>query len=162
MGRTAHWGDGEEKCVCVRVELGRATLVGVSFLSMCSCALERSTPWHALCTVIAVVERHATSERERMVSMVNYTSRRLVVGLAAGLVAYGVLGVAPARAQSVPIIVPPISPIVIGITPAIPSLIVGIPGDSGVHSRSGVTWSTTGRADVDIDIDRHHGQAAAR
>ena len=36
------------------------------------------------------------------------------------------------------------------------SLIVGFPGDSGVHSQDGLTWSTTGRAgdDVDIDINR--------
>jgi len=96
-----------------------------------------------------------------MVPLVTHMSRRLGVGLVASLVAYGVLGIAPVHAQSVPIIVPPISPIAVGITPAIPSLVVGIPGDSGVHNRSGMTWSTTGRADVDIDIDRHHGQAAA-
>jgi hypothetical protein len=67
------------------------------------------------------------------------------------------------QAQSVPIIIPPISAVVVGIPPSIPSLVVGLPGDSGVTTRGGLTWSTTGRADVDVDvdIDRHHGQAAA-
>ena len=97
-----------------------------------------------------------------MVLMFKHTPRRVAVGLVAGLVACGMLGVAPALAQSVPVIVPPISPLVVGITPGIPSLVVGFPGTSGVHSRDGVTWSTSGRADVDVDIDRHHGQAAAR
>ena len=89
--------------------------------------------------------------------------RRWGVGLVAGLIASGLLGFAPVQvhAQSVPIIVPPISAIVVGIPPGIPSL-VGFPGESGVNSRGGLTWSTTGRADVDvdIDIDRQHGQAA--
>ena len=72
-------------------------------------------------------------------------------------------GAAPVQAQSVPIIVPPISAIVVGIPPSAPSLVVGFPGDSGVNSRAGLTWSTTGRADVDVDVDinRQHGQAAA-
>ena len=94
--------------------------------------------------------------------MANYTSRRLGRRSRCGPCRVRRAWYGATRAQSVPIIVPPISPIVVGITPAIPSLIVGIPGDSGVHSRAGVTWSTTGRADVDVDIDRHHGQAAAR
>ncbi len=96
-----------------------------------------------------------------MVPMVTHLSRRFAVGLVAGLVATGLLGIAPAHAQSVPIIAPPLSPIVVRLTPAIPSLIAGIPGTGGVHSQDGVTWSTTGRADVDVDVDRHHGQAAA-
>jgi hypothetical protein len=79
--------------------------------------------------------------------------RRWGVGLVAGLVACGAFGIAP---------VPPISAIVVGLPPAIPSF-VGLPGDSGVHSQAGLTWSTTGRAgvDVDVDISRQHGQAAA-
>ena len=95
--------------------------------------------------------------------MDNRPRRRLVVGLVAGLVACGAVGAAPVQAQSVPIIVPPISAVVVGIPPSIPSLVVGLPGDSGVTTRGGLTWSTTGRADVDVDvdIDRHHGQAAA-
>ena len=95
--------------------------------------------------------------------MPNLSRRRWVVGLAAGLVACGAFGVAPVQAQSVPIIIPPISAVVVGIPPSIPSLVVGLPGDSGVTTRGGLTWSTTGRADVDVDvdIDRHHGQASA-
>jgi hypothetical protein len=93
----------------------------------------------------------------------NHARRRWGVGLVAGLVACGAVGVAPVhvQAQSVPVIVPPISSVVVGIPPGIPSLVVGLPGDSGVTSRGGLTWSTTGRADVDVDIDRQHGQAAA-
>jgi hypothetical protein len=98
-----------------------------------------------------------------MVSMPNLSRRRWGVGLVAGLVACGAVGAAPVQAQSVPIIIPPISAVVVGIPPSIPSLVVGLPGDSGVTTRGGLTWSTTGRADVDVDvdIDRHHGQAAA-
>jgi hypothetical protein len=90
------------------------------------------------------------------------TRRRWGAGLAAGLIACGVVGIAPVQAQSVPIIVPPISAVVVGIPPSIPSL-VGFPGDSGVNNRAGLTWSTTGRADVDVDvdIDRQHGQVSA-
>ena len=40
------------------------------------------------------------------------------------------------------------------------SLIVGIPGDSGVHSQGGLTWPTIGRAGVDVDINRLPGQVA--
>ena len=89
--------------------------------------------------------------------------RRWGVGLVAGLVAWGAFGVAPVQAQSVPVIIPPISAIVVGIPPAVPSLVVGFPGDSAVHSQAGLTWSTTGRADVDVDVDisQQHGQVAA-
>ena len=96
--------------------------------------------------------------------MSTITRRRWGVGLVAGLLACGAFGIAPApmQAQSVPVIVPPISAVVVGIPPSIPSL-VGFPGDSGVHSQAGLTWSTSGRADVDVDVDitRQHGQAAA-
>lgn len=94
--------------------------------------------------------------------MFNHKRRRWSVGLVAGLVACGVLGTAPVNAQTSPIIIPPIIPIAVGITPSIPSVIVGFPGTSGVHSQAGVTWSKSGRADVDIDVSRSHGQAAAR
>jgi hypothetical protein len=94
--------------------------------------------------------------------MRSHSRRRWAVGLVAGLVACGLFGAAPVQAQSVPIVVPPISSIVVGIPPGIPSLVVGLPGDSGVSNRAGLTWSITGRADVDVDvdIDRQHGQAA--
>ena len=95
--------------------------------------------------------------------MRNVIPRRWGVGLVAGLVAYGAFGIAPTNAQSVPVIIPPISAIVVGIPPAIPSLVVGFPGDTGVHSQAGLTWTTSGRADVDVDVDvnRQPGQAAA-
>jgi hypothetical protein len=69
-----------------------------------------------------------------------------------GLVACEVIGVVPVRAESVPVIVVPMPPIVI----------TGLPGDHDVHSRSGVTWATSGRADVDIDVDQQHGQTVMR
>ena len=94
--------------------------------------------------------------------MGKHMRRRWSAGLVAGLLACGVFGAAPVGAQSGPIIVPPVSSIVVGIPPGIPSVVVVIPGDSGVRSRDGVTWATSGRADVDVDVDRHHGQAAAR
>ena len=95
--------------------------------------------------------------------MCNDTRRRWGIGLIAGLVACGSFGIAPAAAQSGPIIVPPISSVVGGLPPGFPSVVVGIPGGNEVNSRAGVTWSTTGRADVDIDVDvdQQHGQAAA-
>ena len=93
--------------------------------------------------------------------MRNHLRRRWGVGLVAALVACGVFGAAPVQAQSVPIVVPPISAIVVGIPPAIPSLVVGFPGGSGVHSQGGLTWSTTGRADVDVDVDIDHQQGQA-
>jgi hypothetical protein len=97
-----------------------------------------------------------------MVFMFNHERLRWGVGLVAGLVAGVAFSVASVHAQSVPIIVPPISPIVVGIPAGTPPVVVGIPGIGGVHDRAGVTWSESGRADVDVDIDRHHGQAAAR
>lgn len=86
--------------------------------------------------------------------MRTHTRRRWSLGLIVGLVACGVFGGTPVRAQSVPIIVPPISPIVVGSMPGFPA--------GGVNSRAGLTWSRSGRADVDIDIDRQHGHAAVR
>jgi hypothetical protein len=42
------------------------------------------------------------------------------------------------------------------------AFVVGFPGDTGVHSQAGLTWTTSGRADVDVDVDisEQHGQAA--
>jgi hypothetical protein len=93
-----------------------------------------------------------------MVRMNTHTRRRWGIGLVAALVAFGAGGFTPVAAQSVPIILPPITPIVAGIPVSIPPIFAG----GTEHSQGGVTWSTTGRADVDVDIDRHHGQAAAR
>jgi hypothetical protein len=97
-----------------------------------------------------------------MDSMRNAIPRRWGIGLVAGLVAGGAFGIAPVQAQSVPVIIPPISAVVVGIPPAIPSFVVGFPGDTGVHSQAGLTWTTSGRADVDVDVDitEQHGQAA--
>ena len=94
--------------------------------------------------------------------MRNHLHRRLSFALIAALVACGAFDAAPVQAQSVPVVVPPISAIVVGIPPAMPAL-VGIPGDSGVSSHGGLIWSTSGRAsvDVDVDINRQPGQAAA-
>jgi hypothetical protein len=88
----------------------------------------------------------------------NKPTRRWGIALVAGLMACGLVGSASVGAQSAPIIIPPISPIGVGIPVGVPPIFVGVTE----HSQGGVSWSTTGRADVDIDIDRHHGQAAAR
>lgn len=89
-----------------------------------------------------------------MVVADKYRPRRWCVGLVAGIVALGASGIAPAGAQSVPIVVPSIAPIVVGIPAGAPIVVVGIPGTGGA----------TGRADVDVDVDinRHHGRAAVR
>ncbi len=94
--------------------------------------------------------------------MIHRVSRRRRVALVAGLVAGAALGAAPARAQSVPVVVPPIAPIVVGVPGGIPSVVSGIPGNGGPRSRAGLTWSESGRADVDVDVERHHGQAAVQ
>ena len=94
--------------------------------------------------------------------MSNPLHRHWRLGLAAGLVSFVLMGTTPVSAQSVPIVIPPSPAIVVGITPGLPSPLIGIPGVSGIHSKDEVTWSTRGRADVDVDIDRQHGQVAAR
>jgi hypothetical protein len=94
--------------------------------------------------------------------MRNRRRQRWGVGLVAGLAACAAVGVAPARAQSVPVIVPPVAPIVVGSPASIPPVVVGIPGSSGAHGRGGITWTESGRAQVTVDVDRHHGRAAAR
>jgi hypothetical protein len=88
--------------------------------------------------------------------------RRPFIALVAGLVACAAVGAAPVHAQSVPIVVPPIAPITAGIPIGVPPVVVSVPAPGGASSRDGVTWSESGRADVDVDVDRHHGQAAAR
>jgi len=70
--------------------------------------------------------------------MFNATRQRWGVGLVAGLVACGAFGIAPVHAQSVPVVVPPISAIVVGIPTAVPSFI-GFPADTGMHSQGGLT-----------------------
>jgi hypothetical protein len=94
--------------------------------------------------------------------MRNHLHRRWGVALIAALAACGAFCAAPVQVQSVPVVVPPISAIVVGMPPAMPAL-VGIPGDSGVSGHGGLTWSTSRRAavDVDVDINRQPGQAAA-
>ena len=94
--------------------------------------------------------------------MSNSVRRHWRLGLVVGLVSCALLGTTPVRAQSIPVVVPPSSAIVVGISPGLPSPVIGIPGIGGVHSKDEVTWSTRGRADVDVDIDQQHGQVAAR
>ncbi len=84
------------------------------------------------------------------------------LGVVVGLAAWGIVGLAPAQAHTMPIIVPPIAPIMIGIPGGLPSRHGGLPGTSTGNSRADLTWSTRGRADVDVEIDRQHGQAAVR
>ena len=88
--------------------------------------------------------------------------RRPFVALVAGLVTCAAVGAAPVHAQSVPIVVSPIAPITAGIPIGVPPMVGSVPAPGGANSRDGVTWSESGRADVDVDVDRHHGQAAAR
>jgi hypothetical protein len=88
--------------------------------------------------------------------------RRWGTGLVAGLVASAVFGVAPAQARSARISVPPIPLTTAGTPTSIPPVVAGLPGLGGASSRAGVTWSERGRANVDIDIDRHHGQVTVR
>jgi hypothetical protein len=84
------------------------------------------------------------------------------LGLVAGLASFALMGITSVSAQSIPIVVPSSPAIVVGVTPGLSPPAIGIPGMSGVHSKDEVTWSTRGRADVDVDVDRQHGQAAAR
>jgi hypothetical protein len=69
-----------------------------------------------------------------------------MIALVLGLGLSGALNAAPGRAQSAPIIIPPVIPI-----------IVGVPGGGG---RDGLIWSKSGRANVDIDRSQQHGRAA--
>jgi hypothetical protein len=94
--------------------------------------------------------------------MPHHSHRCRGIVLVAGFVAGAALGAAPVHAQSIPIVVPPIGPITAGIPIGASPVVVGIPVLGGANSRGGVTWSESGRADVDVDIDRHHGRAAAR
>jgi hypothetical protein len=86
--------------------------------------------------------------------MITQPRRRWGIGLVIGLLALVLVGSTPVGAQSVPVIVPPMPPIVVGIPPVF--------GGVTAHNQGGLNWSTTGRADVDVDINHQHGQAAAR
>ena len=117
------------------------------------------------CGAVSVQARPAVRrDRGKEDSHRQSSTRRWSVGLVAGLVACGAFGGAPVKAQSAPVIVPRVSAIVVEISTAMPSLLVGFPGDNGVSSQSGLTWPITGRADVDVDIEvnRQHCQVAAR
>jgi hypothetical protein len=94
--------------------------------------------------------------------MSHHPRGRRGVTLVAGLVACAVFGAVPVQAQSVPIVVPPVAPVVVGVPPSIPPGIPPAVGGMPGGGRAGIAWSKSGRADVDIDVDRHHGQAAAR
>ena len=91
--------------------------------------------------------------------MLHRVWRRKGIGLVGGLFMCGVLGATPVEAQSGPII-PIIPPVVVGIPSGISPVVVGVPGSE----RHGIGWTTTGRADVDVDIDRsqQHGSVFVR
>lgn len=91
--------------------------------------------------------------------MVDREWRRKSLGLVGGLLVCGVLGAAPVEAQSSPII-PIIPPVVVGLPGGVTPVVVAVPGSE----RHGINWSTSGRADVDVDIDRsqQHGSVFVR
>jgi hypothetical protein len=81
----------------------------------------------------------------------------LVVALLVGAVVPGAFGAAPVRADAdplVPVVIVPIVPV----TPGISSIVPPVVGGTTERSRNGMIWSTRGRADVDVDIDRQHGR----
>jgi hypothetical protein len=81
----------------------------------------------------------------------------LLVALLAGSVAHGALGAASAQAHAgpvPPVVVVPVMPVELGLPAVLPALV----GTTERH-RDGMIWSTRGRADVDVDIDRQHGRA---
>jgi hypothetical protein len=94
--------------------------------------------------------------------MLTRLPRRWSLALVAGCVAGAIASVAPVAAQTGPVIVPPVAPIVVGLPAGIPLGGAVLPGHKGGTTRDGLIWSKSGRADVDIAVDRHHGQAAAR
>ena len=75
---------------------------------------------------------------------------RWLAAVIVGLALASTLGITSGQAQTVPIIIPPVVPV-----------IIGLPSSGG---RAGLTWSTTGRADVDVHVDRsqQHGRAMVR
>lgn len=83
--------------------------------------------------------------------------RRWSPRLVGGCLMIGTMGIAPAGAQSLPqgpVVILPIAPVELTIPIVVPPL-----SGAGVGMRrDGLSWSRTGRADVDVDIDRHHGR----
>jgi hypothetical protein len=81
--------------------------------------------------------------------------RRMGFALVGGLLVSGVLSATPVDAQRGPII-PIIPTFPVGLPGGISPVIVGFPGSE----QHGIDWSTSGRADVDVDID--HSQQRGR
>jgi hypothetical protein len=74
------------------------------------------------------------------------------------VVAWGTVGITPGHAQSIPeapVIIVPVAPLAASVPGILPPLTIG----SAAKSRGGMIWSKSGRADVDIAIDEHHGRA---
>jgi hypothetical protein len=88
-----------------------------------------------------------------------FTSRRRwAVAFLSVVVALGTVGLTPGHAQSIPeapIVIVPVAPLTVSMPGIRPPLTMGITG----KSRNGMIWSKSGRADVDIAIDEHHGRA---
>jgi hypothetical protein len=87
-------------------------------------------------------------------------ARRRPVSLAAGLLVCAGLGPTSFSAQAAPPIIPATAPIVVGATLTLPPVVVVVSGRDG----RGTPWATSGRADVDVDIERstHHGRVLLR
>ena len=87
-----------------------------------------------------------------------FTSRRRWAVAFLSVVALGTVGLTPGHAQSIPeapIVIVPVAPLTVSMPGIRPPLTMGITG----KSRNGMIWSKSGRADVDIAIDEHHGRA---
>jgi hypothetical protein len=85
------------------------------------------------------------------------SQRRWAVSILASVVAWGTVGLTPGHAQSnpqTPIVIVPVAPVAVSMPGILPPRTLGITG----KSRGGVIWSKSGRADVDIAIDEHHGR----
>jgi hypothetical protein len=82
----------------------------------------------------------------------------LVVALLVGIVAQGALGAASVQADAgplAPVVIVPLAPVELGLPTMLPAVVVGTID----RSRDSVSWSTRGRADVDVDIERQQGRA---
>ncbi len=86
-------------------------------------------------------------------AMLNHVRCRRVTSFIAALLVCGALGASPAQAESGPII-PIIPPVIIGIPAGMSPVVVGIHG----IERHEIGWSTSGRAHVDVDVDRSQQQ----